>query len=181
MAKSNNLRSQYASESAYIRRRLRDIEKVDPDNLIVRKFKNEFPALKDFKLRPSDEAIKLGLEKMKELRKSGALSVKKQKASVGNFIFELNMRGYTFINKSNFSDLIEFLDDARARGLANIYGYEPVLQAIHRARKRGLSDEEIEANIDYWAENKKKGKRLTVRKRTPETDSDNIRRKVRRK
>lgn len=181
MAKSNNLRSQYAKESAYIRRRLRDIEKRDPDSMVVQRFKNEFPGLKDFKLKPSDRAIELGLERMKELRESGALSVKGSRRAIGGAVAELRRRGYDFINEENAADLFTFLDDARARGLTSVYGYEKILETVNRARKRGLSDAEIEANIDYWAEHKEKGKRLTVRKRKPNTDSDNISRKVRRK
>ncbi len=181
MAKSNSIRSQYARESAYIRRRLRDIEKVDPDSLIVQRYKNEFPGLKDFKLKPSDRAIQLGLEKMKELRESGQLSVKASRRSRAGAIATLQARGYDFVNESNIDDLFKFLDDARARGLTSVYGYEKILEAVNRAKKRGLSDKEIEDNIDYWADQKEKGKRLTVRQRKPKTDSDNIRRRVRRK
>lgn len=185
MAKSNSIRSQYAKESAYIRRRLKDIAAKDPDSFIVRRYENEFPALRDFKLRPSDSVIEKGLEKMRELRKAGAFSTKQQKQFVGQAIYTLNARGYKFINKSNFKDLFEFLDEARAQGIASIYGYEKVLETINRARKQGLTDEEIKANIDYWAEHKddKIRKRLTLRKdrKVQGSDSDTVSRKVRRK
>lgn len=180
MAK-NSLRSQYAKESAYIRRRLRDIEKRDPDSMIVQRFKNEFPGLKDMRLKPSDRAIELGLERMKELRESGALSVRASKRAISGAVMEFRRRGYDFVTEENAADLFRFLDDARARGLTSVYGYEKIMETINRARKRGLSDEEIEANIDYWAENKEKGKRLTVRQRKPNTDSANISRKIRHK
>ncbi len=182
MAKSNSIRSQYAKESAYIRRRLKDIAKVAPDSLIVKRYENEFPALRDFKLKPSDKAIELGLEKMKELRASGVLSTKAQRRSRRSFISTLNKRGYTFINEENFEDLTEFLDDARARHIADIFGYEKILEAVHLARSKGLSDEEIKDNIDFWEKhaNDKKYTELTVRRRPKQSDSDSISKRVRR-
>lgn len=179
MAKQS-YKSQYAKESAYIRRRLKEIEARQPGSAIVQRYKGEFPGVKEIK--GGNEAVyKAGLKAARELRKSGQLSVKAERRSISGAINTLQERGYNFINQDNARDLFTFLDDARARGLTSVYGYEKILETINRARKKGLSDEQIMANIDYWAENKEKGKRLTVRERKPKTDSGNISRRIRRK
>ena len=183
MAKSKSLRSQYAEESAYIRKRLKVLEEKVPDSYIVRTYKNEFPKLKDLGPRTSDRAFEMALKKMRTLKEAGAFSVREQKQYVGQAITTLHERGYEFVNKENFADLFKFLDDARARGLATIFGYEKILEAVHTARRKKLTDEEIMANMDFWAKhaNDKNYKELTVRRRPKGSNSADISRSVRRK
>ena len=179
MAKSKSLRQQYIQESKYIRRRLSDIEKRMPDSMIVQRYKNEFPGVKD--LGPtSDAGFRMALKEIRKLRESGQLSVSSQRRSKAGAIATLNARGYTFVNDENFDPLFRFLDDARARGLTSIYGYTQLLTAFDRAVKRGLTEDEIKGNIEYWANNadKEKPQRLTVRRGRSPASSANISKRI---
>ena len=46
---------------------------------------------------------------------------------------------------------MDFMHDAQARGLGSLFTSSQIIQAIHDAKKKGLSKADIMANIDYWA------------------------------
>ena len=93
--------------------------------------------------------------------KSGQLSLQVHRRQMSTALETLqrnNPGRFEYITAENIGDFFRFLDDARERGLAQqshggkgIYGYREVLESIESARKKGLTDEEIKANIDYWS------------------------------
>ena len=59
--------------------------------------------------------------------------------------------GYDYIDRRNFGSFMNFLDDARARGLGAIYSSTQLIEAFKEAKDKGLNKAQILANIDYWA------------------------------
>ena len=115
----------------------------------------------------SESALRRGIKEAERLLKSNELSLRANKRSQATAIQTLNERGYNYINQGNFGYFMNFLDDARARGLASIYGYQYLLDTFNRAKKRGLSDDEIRGNIQYWANQADRQKAIAMKKSIP--------------
>lgn len=65
----------------------------------------------------------------------------------------LHREGYDYIDEGNIEDFYKFMEDARARGLGAIYGSDRIAQLIQRGMKKGLTRNQIIANMESWAEN----------------------------
>ena len=162
MAKNKpSLRSQYSKASIAIRRQLKKFEGKPGYKSLVQKYRGEFPTLADLGDK-SDRDLRLLIKRAEKLLETKALG-KSHESQINRALDSLEQRGYDYLNRSNFDEFFDFLDDARARGLTSIYGYEAILDAVNRAKTRQLSKEEILANIQYWTEHGV-GQRLYVRK-----------------
>lgn len=163
MKMASKIRQRYAYMAGRVRRQMRELEKRMPEAVSLERYRGEFPKLKDLG-KVSESALKLGIKEAEKLLQSGELSLRSQRRSMNTAIKTLNERGYNYVNQQNFGYFMDFLDDARARGLASIYGYQYLLDTFNRAKKRGLSDDEIRGNIAYWAEQADKQKAMAERK-----------------
>ena len=160
---TSKIRQKYSKLASQIRRKARILEQRMPEAVSVQRYRGEFPKLRDLG-NVSEKALKLGIREAEKVLKSGELSLRAQKRSMNTAIKTLNERGYTYVNQQNFGYFMDFLDDARARGLASIYGYQYLLDTFNRAKKRGLSDDEIRGNIAYWAEQADKQRAMAEKK-----------------
>lgn len=159
--KKPSLRSQYSKASIAIRRQLKRAEGRPGGKQLFERYRGEFPNLRE--LGPVSESdLRALTKKAQGLLQTKALTTKHDR-QIRQAVNTLQDRGYDYINQNNIDEFFDFLDDARARGLTSIYGYEAILDAVQRARERKLSSSEIKANIAYWAENNT-GQRLYVRK-----------------
>ena len=162
----NKIRAEYSYLAGRIRRQMRELEARMPDAVSLERYRGEFRPLRELG-NVSDKALKRGIREAKKVLKSGEISLRAQKRAMNTAIKTLNERGYDYINRENFGYFMDFLDDARARGLASIYGYQYLLDTFNRAKKRGLSDAEIRGNIAYWAEQAEKQKAMAEKKGIP--------------
>ena len=159
--KKPSLRSQYSKASIAIRRQLKRAEQRPGGKQLVERYRGEFPRLAE--LGPvSEKDLRALTKKAQGLLQTKTLTTKHDR-QINQAVETLRDRGYDYINRNNIDEFFDFLDDARARGLTSIYGYEAILDAVNRARKRKVTSEEIKANIAYWAENNT-GQQLYVRK-----------------
>ena len=164
----------YSRATIKVRRRLKRIEGKPGYKSIVEKYRGEFPTLRELG-NVSDKDLMIMTRKAEGLLKTKTLTHKHEEQIV-KALKTLNETGFDYINKENFDYYFSFLDDARARGLASIYGYQPILDAINRAETKGLTAEEIAGNIEYWGEHAK-GQKLYVRKgRKPKSSSHDFKR-----
>ena len=162
----NKIRAEYSYLAGRIRRQMRELEARMPEAVSLERYRGEFRPLRELG-NVSDKALKRGIKEAKKVLKSGEISLRAQKRAMNTAIKTLNERGYDYINRGNFGYFMDFLDDARARGLASIYGYQYLLDTFNRAKKRGLSDAEIRGNIAYWAEQADKQKAMAEKKGIP--------------
>lgn len=63
-------------------------------------------------------------------------------------------RGLTFLNKNNLQAFGEFMEEARTRGYAKLYGSERVAELFGVAVKKGINTESIMQEFEYWMENR---------------------------
>ena len=163
---SSKIRQKYSKLASQIRRKARILEQRMPEAVSVQRYRGEFPKLRDLG-NVSESALRRGIKEAERLLKSNELSLRANKRSQATAIQTLNERGYNYINNQNFGYFMNFLDDARARGLASIYGYQYLLDTFNRAKKRGLSDDEIRGNIQYWANQADRQKAIAMKKGIP--------------
>lgn len=162
---ANKIRQRYSYLAGRVRRQISKLRERMPEAVSLERYsEKEFPKLRDMKIQPSDRALKAAIRQAEKLLSSGELTLRRQRRSVATAIKTLNERGYTYVNQQNFGYFMDFLDDARARGLASIYGYQYLLDTFNRAKKRGLSDDEIRGNIAYWAEQADKQRAMAEKK-----------------
>lgn len=163
---ANKIRQRYSYLAGRIRRKISKLTERMPDAVSVQRYRGEFPKLRDLG-NVSESALRRGIKEAERLLKSNELSLRANKRSQAAAIQTLNERGYNYINNQNFGYFMNFLDDARARGLASIYGYQYLLDTFNRAKKRGLSDDEIRGNIQYWANQADRQKAIAMKKGIP--------------
>lgn len=163
---TSKIRQQYSKLASQIRRKAKVLEQRMPEAVSVQRYRGEFPKLRDLG-NVSESALRRGIKEAQRLLESNELSLRANKRSQATAIQTLNERGYNYINNQNFGYFMNFLDDARARGLASIYGYQYLLDTFNRAKKRGLSDDEIRGNIQYWANQADRQKAIAMKKGIP--------------
>ena len=163
---ASKIRQKYSKLASQIRRKAKILEQRMPEAVSVQRYRGEFPKLRDLG-NVSESALRRGIKEAERLLKSNELSLRANKRSQATAIQTLNERGYNYINNQNFGYFMNFLDDARARGLASIYGYQYLLDTFNRAKKRGLSDDEIRGNIQYWANQADRQKAIAMKKGIP--------------
>lgn len=163
---ASKIRQKYSKLASQIRRKARILEQRMPEAVSVQRYRGEFPKLRDLG-NVSESALRRGIKEAERLLQSNELSLRANKRSQATAIQTLNERGYNYINNQNFGYFMNFLDDARARGLASIYGYQYLLDTFNRAKKRGLSDDEIRGNIQYWANQADRQKAIAMKKGIP--------------
>lgn len=165
MKMASKIRQRYSYLAGRVRRQISKLRERMPEAVSLERYsEKEFPKLREMKIQPSDRALKAAIRQAEKLLSSGELTLRRQRRSVATAIKTLNERGYTYVNQQNFGYFMDFLDDARARGLASIYGYQYLLDTFNRAKKRGLSDDEIRGNIAYWAEQADKQRAMAEKK-----------------
>lgn len=162
----SKIRQKYSKLASQIRRKAKILEQRMPEAVSVQRYRGEFPKLRDLG-NVSESALRRGIKEAERLLQSNELSLRANKKSQATAIQTLNERGYNYINNQNFGYFMNFLDDARARGLASIYGYQYLLDTFNRAKKRGLSDDEIRGNIQYWANQADRQKAIAMKKGIP--------------
>lgn len=163
---ASKIRQKYSKLASQIRRKAKILEQRMPEAVSVQRYRGEFPKLRELG-NVSESALRRGIKEAERLLQSNELSLRANKRSQATAIQTLNERGYNYINNQNFGYFMNFLDDARARGLASIYGYQYLLDTFNRAKKRGLSDDEIRGNIQYWANQADRQKAIAMKKGIP--------------
>ena len=73
-----------------------------------------------------------------------------------NALENLRDRGIDFVNEKNFELFGQFMEEARIRGYAKIYGSERISELFGTATKKGIKPEELFKSFSYWMKNRKK-------------------------
>ena len=71
-----------------------------------------------------------------------------------NALESLMERGLHFVNEKNFEMFGQFMEEARIRGYAKIYGSERVSELFGVASKKGIKPDELFKDFGFWMQNK---------------------------
>lgn len=151
---TKEMRRLYSKQSYTARTRLQRIADVYGRNAeVVQRRQNDFLPLKQLgKLNRQQLAAELS--STQKFLASGSSRVREYGQVRENIIESFHDNGYDFVNQSNLDDLYQFLEDARARHLGALYGSDQLIETWHKAEKRGLTQEQLLGNIEYWAQQK---------------------------
>lgn len=145
------LKRQYIKQSYIARKRYKILSMKYPNSEIVMRHRGDFAPLRKMKgISKADLAKELSNVTRflagQSSRENEYEDVRK------NTVRSFQDHGFTDITEENLDALYQFLEDARQRHLATIYGSDQLIEAFQRAHKRGLSREQLLGNIEYWAE-----------------------------
>ena len=147
----DELRKQYVKQSYVARQRYKKLAAQFPNSEIVMRRKGDFLPLKKMKgISKADLAKELS-DVTRFLAASSSRADEYSQVRK-NTVATFHQHGYEDVTEKNLDPLIQFLEDARQRHLATIYGSEQLVEVFNRAQKRGLSREQLLGNIEQWAE-----------------------------
>lgn len=150
--KEKALRKEYSTVSRRLRQQLKRLTAAYPENNLKDWLAGEFPTLKEVG-RISNKGMSLLLKRAKGIYQSGLLTIPKYEASLVQSAKTLNEAGFGFVTPDNAEAMWRFIDDMRARGLADIYGYRYFVDQYSRITNDGkLTPEQLEATVQDWTE-----------------------------
>lgn len=159
---STRLREQYAKLSYVARTRLTNLMNKFPDYRDIANYSNamsEFAPLRSLR-GMNDKSIAMRFSRLTKYLAQGTSTERGFRKSLNETVNRLNEHGYDFINDDNIIAFYRFMEDARQRGVETIYGSEQMVELFERAHKRGLSRDQIIANMDYWKQHNSKKPRF---------------------
>lgn len=161
---TKEMRRLYSKQAYRARERLSRIESAFGSKAeIVQRRQGDFGTLRSLgKLNRLQLAQELS--DVQKFLASGSSRVSEYGQVRQNIVESFQENGYEFVNESNLDDLYQFLEDARARHLASMYGSDQLIETWNKAQKRGLTQEQLLGNIEYWAEKPRKSMRIYASK-----------------
>lgn len=97
-----------------------------------------------------------------------------------NTLETLRERGLDFVNESNFELFGRFMEEARIRGYAKIYGSERIAELFGTATKKGINPEELFKDFGFWMENEKKLEEMPKIRNEKKRNSDEYKKAIER-
>lgn len=156
------LREQYAKLSYVARQRVKTLSAKYPGYGDIENYNakmSEYAPLRSLR-GESDKAIAMRFSRLTKYLAQGTSTERGFRSSLEDTVERLNEHGYDFINTENVIAFYRFMEDARQRGVEAIYGSEQMVELFERAYKRGLSRDQIIANMDYWKQHNSKQPRF---------------------
>ena len=151
-AKEKALRAEYSKTSRRIRQQLKRLTARHPDNTIKDWLSGEFPTLKEIG-QISNKGLGMLTERAKRLYESQMLTIPGYEASLVQSAITLNDEGFDWVTPDNVESRWRFIDDMRARGLADIYGYRYFVEVYNRIKSdRSLTSEQLQQTVQDWTE-----------------------------
>lgn len=145
------LKTQYVKQAYVARKRMEQLQKQYPGSEVVQRRQGDFKPLRQMKgISKSDLAKELS--DVTRFLSSSSSRADEYAQVRSDTVATFQRHGYEDVTEKNLDPLIQFLEDARQRHLATIYGSEQLVEVFNRAQKRGLSREQLLGNIEYWAE-----------------------------
>lgn len=92
------------------------------------------------------------------------------KQSIQDTVDRLSVNYGDIINEKNVLQFFQFMEDARARGLATLYPSDVIVELFSRSQKRGLTREQILGNMNYWKEHGPAKPRFDKRRKASSED-----------
>lgn len=167
----SELRTQYAKLSYVARQRIKGLAAQFPGYADVENYGSkmrEYAPLRSLK-GESDQQIAMRYSQLTRYLAQGTSTERGFRSSLEQTVERLNEHGYDYITTENVIAFYRFMEDARQRGVEDIYGSEQMVELFERAHKRGLSRSQIIANMEYWseAEQKRKAEELRTGRKIP--------------
>ncbi len=163
------LRKMYTAAAREARAGYREVAAAFPGSDVATIYKGAFKSFTSISkggLKKTDLAKELA--SVQRFLSGSASSLEKYMERRASTIAKFRENGYD-VDESNLDEVQQFMKDMTDRGLKSIYGSDMLLvsytdlnavyggreveAALNRAKKRGLSEEQLKANVEYWTKN----------------------------
>ena len=67
-------------------------------------------------------------------------------------IQSLHEHGYTFVNRKNFKQFADFMEDWRTWDRNHLYDSARVAELYHEAKKKQIPPDQLERDFEFWLE-----------------------------
>lgn len=152
-AAERKIRQQYSRYSRRVREQLKRLNERIPDNIMNEYYRGEFPTLKELGPNISMKALEAGAKRAEAIYRSGGLTYRGYNESLAKSAETLRGDGFEFVDASNVENMWKFIDDMRARGLADIYGYRYFIGMYNRIQTdKRVTSEVVERSLNEWTE-----------------------------
>lgn len=150
--KEKALRREYSKVSRRIRQQLKRLTVQYPENTIETWIRGEFPTLKELG-NISNKGLQMITARAQGLYKSKLLTIPGYEASLVKSAMTLQNDGYDWVLPDNMEKIWGFVDEMRARGLADIYGYRAIIDVYNRIMiDKTISADELRMTFEDWFE-----------------------------
>ena len=149
----SRLRARYTRIRRGLMQQMRRLNAKYPDNTLQQTYRDQFPSLQELGSNISIKGLQLLTKRATGVYRSQVMTLKGYNESLVksmNTLRELN--GFEFVNMENVANVWKFVDEMRARGLADIYGYKYFIGMYNRISKQGMSAGQMEEMVNDWTE-----------------------------
>lgn len=145
--------SRYGYYAKRIRSQMRELEKKYPDSVALERYKGQFPTVPEIKEKGmTQKQVNLLMREAKRVLDKGLVSLRSVKRGMAQALETIHDMGITSINEQNFNKFFKWVDDMRAKDLGQLYSSTQMIKAVQNMYNKGFTDEQIQQNINNWAE-----------------------------
>ena len=158
-------RKQYSRYSRRIREQLKALEKRDPGNIQLQNYRGDMiPTLREmdqfFGGSTPLEKLHKFTTRVRGQYHSQLFTKRGYSEQLVKGVETLHKVGFKWVTVENAPNMWKFVDEMRARGLADIYGYKSFIGTYNRIKQdQSITPETLKASVDMWTRNARKYER----------------------
>ena len=147
------MRAEYSRLRSIARKRLERFQgTMWQDTQVYRKYKDAFPQVKGI---TSNREMAYRLSAVYQFLNLRAGSVSALNKRMQKVISTLHKNGYTFVNKGNFRQFTDFMDEYRAQKLDKLYDSKDVADVFSHAERLKVDPMKLYEDFMFWMDNRK--------------------------
>ena len=144
------IRKEYTRLRDILRKRIETINKSEfAGQGIAGQFPDGLPKLSE--ISPAD--LPYVLQQFATAIRSNSGSLKGLRKRRKDTLESLHESGYTNINEENIASFARFVEEARERGLAKVYGSDNIATMFDETVALGIDPDDVLKDFDWWKEN----------------------------
>ena len=144
------IRKEYTRLRDILRKRIETINKSEfAGQGIAGQFPEGLPKLSE--IRPED--LPYVLQQFATAIRSNSSSLKGLRRRRKETLESLHESGYTNINQENIASFARFVEEARDRGLAKVYGSDNIATMFDEAIALGIDPDDVMEDFSWWKDN----------------------------
>lgn len=148
------LRAEYSRLRSIARKRLERFKGTEWESTqSYQKNAGKYKALADIRSTAELKGLLSDVAYFVDASTGSVSGLKQQRAKA---IETFNDRGYDFVNKANFKDFTDWLEDMRDHKLAKIYDSSQLAEVYAVTREKGFTTQEVLQDFDFWYKNRKR-------------------------
>lgn len=165
----SELRAEYTRLRIIANARLERMSRSEfADTVVYRSHAGRWPSIKEYGDSDNDRReIAKQLTELADFVSAEGSSVRGLQRIRAAAIESLHEHGYTFVNKKNFKEFADFMDEARAQKISKTYDSERVALMYTLAKKTNMRIKSIERDFERYMQNLEKLKQMARDKNLP--------------